>query len=103
MPRTTGRVCTFQEGKRRERGTTPGGEVGEQMECPRAHEMAKGPKKVGEQTGLGCPRAWGPVWGAVMEGGPHHWLQLRRGCAFQRSGQRFVRRVRRLGQSWARH
>src|SRR6266702_5367080 len=99
MLSNTGRLCTFQEGKQQEWGTTPGGEVGEQMECLRAHEMAKGLKKVGEQTGLGCPRACSHISGAVMEGGPHHWLQLRRGCAFQRSGQWFVRRVQRLGQS----
>ena len=99
MLSNTGRVCTFQEGKRRERGTTLGGEVGEQMECLRAHEMVKGLKKVGEQTGLGCPRACSHISGAVMEGGPHHWLQLQCGCAFQHSGQRFVCWVQRLGQS----
>jgi len=82
MPSNMGCVCTFQEGKRWEWGTMPGGEVGEQMECLHAHEMAKGPKKVGEQTGLGCPRACGHISGAVMEGGLHHWLQLRHGCVF---------------------
>ncbi len=69
------------------------------MECLCAHEMAKGPKKVGEQTGLGCPHACGHILGAVMEGGLHHWLQLQCRCMFQHSGQRFMCRVQHLGQS----